>query len=117
MDRIEMAVVRLRIVSPSNEAPYTIEDLARRARVAPALVQRYLEEGLLAPIAGNARTSWFFDDNALFELRRIQRLRHELGVNIAGVAVIRELLQQIDELKTELEKLRQSDSAENKRLI
>lgn len=108
MDRTELAVIRLRIVSPSNEAPYTIEDLARRGGVTPALVQRYLDEGLLAPVAGNARTSWFFDDNALFELRRIQRLRRELGVNIAGVAVIRELLQQIDELKAELEQLRQS---------
>ena len=38
MDRTEMAVIRLRILSPSKEAPYTIEDLARRAGVAPALV-------------------------------------------------------------------------------
>lgn len=112
MDRTQLALIRLRIVSPSNEAPYTIEDLARRAGVSPTLVQRYLEEGLLAPIAGNARTSWFFDDNALFELRRIQRLRRELGVNLAGVAVIHELLQQIDELKTEIEKLQQSASQE-----
>ena len=110
MDRTEMAVLRLRILSPSREAPYTIEDLARRAGVAPALVQRYLDEGLIEPIAGNARTSWFFDDNALFELRRIQRLRHDLGVNIAGVAVIHELLQQLEELKMELEKLRGSGS-------
>lgn len=110
MDRTQMALLRLRILSPSKEAPYTIEDLAHRAGVAPALVQRYLDEGLLAPIAGNSRTSWFFDDNALFELRRIQRLRHDLGVNIAGVAVIHELLQQIEELKAELEKLRQPAS-------
>jgi len=77
--------------------------------MSPALVQRYLDEGLLEPVAGNARTAWFFDDNALFELRRIQRLRRELGVNIAGVAVIHDLLRQIDELKSELEKL-QSNS-------
>jgi|SRR5688572_7043535 len=103
----EMAVIRLHIVSPSNQAPYTLEELARLGGVSPALVQRYFDEGLLPAVAGNARTSWFFDDNTLFELRRIQRLRRELGVNIAGVAVIHELLQQIEELKAELEKLRQ----------
>jgi DNA-binding transcriptional MerR regulator len=103
----QMSVIRLRIVSPSNEGPYSIEDLARLASVSPALVHRYFEEGLIEPIAGNARTAWFFDDNALFELRRIQRLRHDLGVNIAGVAVIHELQRQIEELKAELEKLRQ----------
>lgn len=109
MDRsTQMAVIQLHIVSPSNQAPYSLEELARLAGTSPALAQRYLDEGLLEPVAGNARTSWFFDDNALFELRRIQRLRRELGVNIAGVAVIHELQRQIDELKAELERLRQS---------
>ena len=104
----EMAVIRLHMVSPSNQAPYSLEELARLAGVSPALVQRYLDDGLIEPVAGNARTAWFFDDNALFELRRIQRLRRELGVNLAGVAVIHDLLQQIDDLKAELERLRQS---------
>jgi DNA-binding transcriptional MerR regulator len=106
----EMAVIRLHIVSPSNQAPYTLEELARLGGVSPALVQRYLDEGLLTPVVGNVRTSWFFDDNTLFKLRRIQRLRRELGVNIAGVAVIHELLQQIEELKAELDRLRRSVS-------
>jgi DNA-binding transcriptional MerR regulator len=105
-----MAVIQLHIVSPANQAPYTLEELARLGGVSPALAQRYLDEGLLEPIAGNARASWFFDDNTLFELRRIQRLRSELGVNIAGVAVIRELQRQIDELKTEIEQLRRDVS-------
>src|SRR6185503_15386276 len=106
----EMALIRLRIVSPSNQSPYTLEELARLGGVPPALAQRYVDEGLLEPVAGHPRTAWFFDDNALFELRRIERLRHELGVNIAGVAVIRDLLRQIDELKAELERLRNSGS-------
>ena len=56
-----MAIIRLRMVSPSNQAPYSIEELARLGGVPPALVQRYLDEGLLEPVAGNARTAWFFD--------------------------------------------------------
>jgi DNA-binding transcriptional MerR regulator len=102
----EMALIHLHIVSPSNQAPYSLDELARLGGVPPALVQRYLDDGLLEPVAGNKRTAWFFDDNALFELRRIERLRRELGVNIAGVAVIHDLLQQIDELKAELERLK-----------
>ena len=105
-----MAVIQLHIVSPSNQAPYTLEELARLGGVSPALAQRYLDEGLIEPIAGHARTSWFFDDNTLFELRRIQRLRSELGVNIAGAAVIRELQRQIEELKAEIEQLRHATS-------
>ena len=103
----EMSVVRLHIVSPANEAPYSLDDLARLAGISPALVQRYFDEGFIEPIAGNPRTAWFFDDNALFEVRRIERLRGDLGVNIAGVGVILELQRQIDELQAELDRLRQ----------
>jgi len=103
----ELSVIRLHMVSPSNQAPYTLEELAHLGSVSPALVQRYVDEGLIETVAGNVRTSFFFDDNALFELRRIQRLRRELGVNIAGVAVIHELQRQIDELKAELDRFRQ----------
>ena len=107
-----MALVRVRILSPTRQAPYSLDELARLGGVPPALVQRYLDEGLLEAVAGHARTAWFFDDNAIFELRRIQRLRRELGVNIAGVAVIRDLLRQIDELKTELEQLKTNPSGQ-----
>lgn len=102
----DLAVIRLRMVSPANQAPYSLDELARLGGASPALVRRYVDEGLLEAVAGNARTASFFDDNALFELRRIQRLRRELGVNISGVAVIHDLLRQIDELKAEVERLR-----------
>ena len=105
----EMAVIRLHMVSPSNQAPYSLEELARLGGMSPALVQRYVDEGLLEPLAGHARTAWFFDDNALFELRRIQRWRRELGLNIPGVVVVRNLLRQIDDLKAELDRLHEMD--------
>lgn len=104
----QMAVIRLRMVSPASEAPYSLDELARLAEVPPALAQRYFDEGLIRAVAGNARTAWFFDDEALYELRLIQRLRRELGLNIAGVAVVRELQRQIAELRAQLEQLRKS---------
>jgi DNA-binding transcriptional MerR regulator len=100
-----MAVMRVHMVSPSQEAPYSFEELARIAGVSPALLQRYFDEGLIEAVAGNARTAWFFDDNTLYEVRLIQRLRRELGVNIAGVAVIRQLQRQIEEMRRELERI------------
>src|SRR3954452_13972497 len=102
----QMAVVQLHILTPAKQGPYTLEELAQMADVSPALVQHYFDEGMIEATAGNARTAWFFDDNALFELRLIQRLRRELGVNISGVAVIRELQRQIEDLKKEIEQLR-----------
>jgi DNA-binding transcriptional MerR regulator len=102
----DWAVIHLRIVSPAKQAPYTLEELARLADTPEDLVRRYLDESLIEPVAGHTRTAWFFDENALYELRCIQRLRRDLGVNIPGIAVIRQLQREIERLKQQLHELR-----------
>ena len=99
-----LTIVRLHIHSPTHEALYDLETLARLAGVHPTLVCRYIRLGLLDPAVGEGRgeDEWRFDDNTLHTLLKIQRLRSELGVNINGVAVVLELLRRIDDLQREL---------------
>jgi DNA-binding transcriptional MerR regulator len=101
-------LVRLRILSPAPEAPYGTLELARLAGVTPVVLRQYMEAGLLEPVHFSESGEPLFDDQSLFELRRIQRLRRDLGVNIPGVGVILELLRQIDDLQHELARLRGS---------
>ncbi len=103
MLQTEYGIVRLRIESPGPQSPYSLQDLASAAGVHPWAVEAYVREGILDPIGGEP---WQFDDEALFELRRIQRLRRDFGVNIAGVGLIIELLRRIEQLEAEAEKLR-----------
>jgi DNA-binding transcriptional MerR regulator len=49
-----------------------------------------------------------FPISCIERLRRIIRLRRDLRVNLAGVAVILEMRQHIEELQKELARLRQS---------
>jgi DNA-binding transcriptional MerR regulator len=99
-----LTIVRLHIHSPTREALYDLESLARHAGVHPALVSSYVRLGLLDPVVGEGlgEQEWRFDDSSLHLLRRIQRLRSELGININGVAVVLELLRQINNLQREL---------------
>ncbi|MGD1018560.1 MAG: chaperone modulator CbpM [Verrucomicrobiia bacterium] len=99
-----LTIVRLHIHSPAHEALYDLETLARLARMHPAHVSNYVRLGLLDPVAGEGHDehAWRFDDGSLHILRRIQRLRSELGININGVAVVLELLRQIDDLQRDL---------------
>lgn len=99
-----LTIVRLHIHAPTHEALYDLETLARLARVHPALVSRYIRLGLLDPVAGegHGEQEWRFDDSSLHTLRKIQRLRSELGVNINGVAVVLELLRQLNDLQRDL---------------
>jgi MerR family transcriptional regulator/heat shock protein HspR len=102
----QVSIIRLHIHVPAHEALYDLETLARLAGVHPALVSEYVHLGLLDPVDGRDEQAWRFDDTSLHVFRQIQRLRSDLGVNINGVAVVLELLRQIDELHQELSRHR-----------
>src|SRR6266403_6059520 len=69
----------------------TLETLAAHTGLHPALVERFVELGLIEPVELQDATL-LFDVAAVPRLRTIGRLRESLGINVAGVAVIMDLL-------------------------
>ena len=90
--KYEIAVVRTR----RNLMP--LEDAARRLGLHPDIVHRFLEFGLLEP-AEVTGAEIMLDPVALRRIGVIQRLRYDLGINLAGIGVILELLDRIDALQ------------------
>lgn len=99
---VQLRRIRLHVYSPPADVRYDLDTLARLAEVHPDLVSRYVQLGLLDPVREGDVAGGRFDEAALRRLRRIQRMRRELGVNVNGVGVILELLSQIDELQRRL---------------
>lgn len=85
----------------------TLEQLSDSAELNPALVQKFIEHGLIEPAPDQAPRV-LFPISCIERLHRITRLRRDLRVNLAGVAVILEMRQHIEELQKELERLRRS---------
>ena len=83
----------------------TLDTLAARAGVHPALVEHFVELGLIEPIEWEGARS-VFDASAVPRLRMIGRLRESLGINLAGVAVVLDLLDKFCALQRENETLR-----------
>jgi DNA-binding transcriptional MerR regulator len=83
----------------------TLEGLAACAGVHPARIEYFVEYGLLEPIARTG-TQWLFDTACLARLRMIERLRRDLGANLAGIAVILDLLDRLTALQREVEQWR-----------
>jgi DNA-binding transcriptional MerR regulator len=101
-----MAVRRYEIVLRRREQqPLSLEALAAHADIHPGLVQKFVEFGLIEPIGREGATS-LFDDSAVPRLRMICRLRESLGINMAGVAVVLDLLDRFCALQRENETLR-----------
>ena len=85
----------------------TLETAAERAGLHPLLVERFVEFGLVEP-AERTGAELRFDAASLPRLVAISRLRRDLGVNLHGIAVILDLLDQLACLRCEMDALRGS---------
>lgn len=83
----------------------TLEGLAAATGLHPDLIGRYVEFGLVEP-ARCIDGRMLFGVETVPRLRTIQRLRRDIGVGLAGAAVILDLTDRIRELQREVEWLR-----------
>jgi MerR family transcriptional regulator/heat shock protein HspR len=83
----------------------TLNGLATCTGVHPALIEYFVEYGLLEPSA-RMGTQLLFDPACIARLRMIERLRRDLGANLAGIAVILDLLERLNSLQREVEQWR-----------
>jgi DNA-binding transcriptional MerR regulator len=78
----------------------SLDALAASAGLHPALVECFVEFGLIEPVE-SAGASQRFDVGSIARLRTIIRLRRDLGANLSSVAVILELLDRLGALQRE----------------
>ena len=83
----------------------SLDALAACAGVHPARIEYFVEYGLIEPVARTG-TQWLFDTACIARLRTIERLRRDLGANLAGIAVILDLLERLTALQREVEQWR-----------
>ena len=70
--------------------------------VHPQTLRQYERIGLVVPSRVGAKNRLFSDED-IARVRRIQRLTQELGVNLAGVEIILRLLDDIEDMRVDLE--------------
>jgi MerR family transcriptional regulator/heat shock protein HspR len=70
---------------------------ARRARLSPARVREAIRIGLVRPYLVEGSTM-YLSESDLRRLRRVRRLREDLGINTAGIEVVMRLLDEIEAL-------------------
>jgi DNA-binding transcriptional MerR regulator len=94
-------------LAPRRHEPeqLTLESLAACAGVSPARLEYFVEYGLIEPVARQG-TQWLFDTACIARLRMIERLRRDLGANLAGIAVILDLLDRLTTLQRQVEQWR-----------
>ncbi|NPA40713.1 MAG: helix-turn-helix transcriptional regulator [Aquificae bacterium] len=83
---------------------YTIGVVARMFDIHPQTLRLYEREGLLKPSRTEGNTRLYSDED-LERLEFILFLTRELGVNLAGVDIILNMKEQIEELQKQIDQL------------
>ncbi len=83
-----------------DDSMLTLEDLSRLCAVDQRHIVALVEEGVLSAVT--VSTQWQFSGSALRRARLAVRLERDLEVNLAGVALALDLLDEIEQLRREL---------------
>lgn len=86
----------------SNDPVYPISVAARLCGAHPQTLRTYERLGLVAPARQNEKNRLYSEDDVQ-RIRQIQRLTQDLGVNLAGVEIILNLLDRMEEMRSDLE--------------
>jgi hypothetical protein len=100
----EHTVARIRVTF-TPRATYGFAMAADLAGVDPGLLAFYCEAGLLGAERTEAATATF-DDDALFEIRRIEEVRRRYAVDRRALPLLSGLWREVERLQAELRFLR-----------
>lgn len=88
----------------SSRGVYMISVAAELAGMHPQTLRIYEQRGLVRPQRSPGRTRLYSEDDVR-RLRRIQQLTTELGMNLAGVERVFELEQELERMRSRLQRL------------
>jgi len=80
----------------------SLNELCRACSSSAEWVIELVEEGILEPIPHSQQKQWLFSGNNLHRARTTRRLQRDLGINLAGVALALDLLEEIKVLESRL---------------
>lgn len=82
----------------------TLEQLCRACDVQTDWVISLVEESIIEP-QGNEIHVWRFSGASLVRVRAALRLQHDLGLNLAGIALALDLMEELEYLRAELRRM------------
>ncbi|MBN2768407.1 MAG: helix-turn-helix transcriptional regulator [Campylobacterales bacterium] len=96
-----------------DEPVYLISVVANILNIHPQTLRQYEREGLLEPSRTQGRMR-LYSQRDIDRMKLILRLTRDMGVNLAGVDIILQLKEQIDNMRDEMGDLKQALSEVNR---
>lgn len=84
-----------------DEVHMSIVEISQATRAPEELIMSWVSEGVLSP-AGSSPEDWRFSGDSLKRAKTAAHLTHDLELNIPGVALALDLLDEITRLRNQL---------------
>ena len=91
-------MIKKEIILFDEDVSCGLEELCCLCRISTEYVVELVDEGVLVP-QGPEPSQWYFDHLAIKRLQTAIRLQHDLKVNLPGVALVLDLLDEVRELR------------------
>ncbi len=85
-----------------DQSGLSLQDICRACAAQSGDIVELVHEGVLLP-GGSGETEWQFTGVHVHRAQRALRLQRDLGVNLAGVALALELMDEMDVLRARLQ--------------
>jgi len=83
-------------------AECSLFELAEMSGVPAETLVEYVEVGLIEPVSGAAAREWRFAGMTLARLHRARRLQHDFALEPDALALVLDLLEEIDRLRAHI---------------
>ena len=88
-----------------DEPVYLISVVAKALKIHPQTLRQYEREGLVTPSRTDGKMR-LYSQKDIDQINMILRLTRNLGVNLAGVDIIMQFKEKMDEFESEIEDLK-----------
>jgi chaperone modulatory protein CbpM len=87
-----------------EQAELSLHDLCHACSTSTEWVIELVDEGVLEPI-GHEQSHWRFSGPSLLRARAAMRMQHDLQINLAGVALALDLIEEIEAMRERLRRV------------
>ena len=99
---VQSPATTLQLFEPDARAVYSLEAAASLTQLPRRLIAVYFKHGLVSPVMDPACSGWYFNDEAIRILRRIEYLRTTCGLDMVGIKLVINLAREVERLREEL---------------
>ena len=85
---------------------FSLDEISHVCSVHTEFIIELVDEGIVEPMEmPREQEQWSFTGNSLLRIRKARRLQQDLGINLAGIALVLDILDENEQLRERLRRL------------